>query len=87
MQWRIQCGTTTGVVTVAFAMMAVLVPSARAEDGPKKAEIACVDREEIGTDESPVACQDGQNNGPAQVSIEKEKETKRNFFRAWLDLD
>jgi hypothetical protein len=85
-QWRIQCGTTTGVVTVAFAMMAVLVPSARAEDDPKKAEIACVDREESGTDESPVACQDGQNSGPAQISIEIEKGKKRSFFRAWLDL-
>ena len=86
MHWRIQCGTTRGVVTVAFAVIAVLVPSARPEDGPKKVESKCVDRGKSGTDESPVTCQDGQNNGPAQVSIEIEKGKKRNFFRAWLDL-
>ena len=86
MHWRIQCGTTRGVVTVAFAVMAVLVPSARPEDGPQKSESTCVDRGKSGTDESPVACHDGQNNGPAQVSIEDEKGKKRNFFRAWLDL-
>ena len=86
MHWRIQFGTTRGVVTVAFAVMAVLVPSARPEDGPKKGESTCVDRGKSGTDESPVACHDGQNDGPAQVSIEEEKGKERNFFRAWLNL-
>jgi hypothetical protein len=71
---------------MAVAVMAVLVPSAKPEDGPKKGESTCVDRGESGPDESPVACQDAQNNGPIQVSIEKEKGGKRNFFRAWLDL-
>jgi hypothetical protein len=83
---RIQCGTTRSVITVAFAVIAVLVPSARPDDGPKKGESACVDRGNSAADESPVGCQDGQNNGPAQVSIETEKGKKRNFFRAWLDL-
>ncbi len=86
MHWRIQCGIPRGVVTVAFAMMAVLVPSARPQDGPKKDESTCVDRGKSGTDESPGACLDGPNNEPAQVSIEKEKGKKRNFFRAWLGL-
>jgi hypothetical protein len=71
--WRIQCGTTRGLVTVAFAVMAVLVPSARPDDGPKKGECT-------------VSCQGDQNNGPAQVSIEKDKGKKRNLFRKWLDL-
>jgi hypothetical protein len=83
---RIQCGTTRGVVAVAFAVIAVLAPSARPDDGPRKGESRCVDHGKSGTDESPVACQDGQNNGPAQVPIEKEKGKKRNFFREWLDL-
>jgi hypothetical protein len=82
--WGIQCGATRGVVTVVFAMIAVLVPSARPEDGPKKVESTCVDRGKNGADESPVTCQDDQDNGPTQVSIEKEK--KRNVFHAWLDL-
>jgi hypothetical protein len=84
--WRIQCGTTRGVVAMAFAVMAVLVPSARPSDGPEKGESRCVDGRKSGTDESPVACQDGQDNGPASVCIEQEKGKKRNFFRAWLDL-
>jgi len=84
--WRIQCGTTRGVVTLAFAVMAVLVPSARPEDGPKKGESTCIDGRKSGADESAVACENGQNNGPAPVSIESEKGEKRNFFRAWLDL-
>ena len=84
--WRIQCGTARGVVTVALAMMAVLVPSARPDDGPSKGQSTCVDRGKSGMDESPVACQDGQNSRPAQVSIETGKRKKRNLFRAWLDL-
>jgi hypothetical protein len=71
---------------MAFAVIAVVVPNARPEDGPKKGESTCVDRTKSGPDESPVACQDGQNNGSAQVPIEKEEGKKRNFFRAWLDL-
>jgi hypothetical protein len=71
---------------MALAVMAVLVPSARPEDGPKEGESTCLDRGKSGPDESPVVCQDGQNNGPAQASIEKEKGKKRNFFHAWLGL-
>ena len=82
MHWRI----TRGVVTVAFAVVTVLVRSARPDDSPKKDESTCVDREKSGLDEGLVACQDSQNNRPAQASIEKEKEKKRNLFRAWLDL-
>jgi hypothetical protein len=83
--WKIQCWATRSVVTVAFAVM-VLVPSARPDDGPKKAESTCVDHGKGGTDESPGGCQDSRNNGAAQVSIEKERGKKRNLFRAWLDL-
>jgi len=74
------------VVTAAFAVLAMLVPSARPDDGPRNGESTCEDRGKNGTDESPVACQDSQNNGAAQVSIEKEKGKKLNFFRAWLRL-
>src|ERR1700751_4211377 len=84
--WRIQCGTARGVVAVALAVMAVLVPSARPADGPSKGQSTSVNRGKSGMDESPVACQDGQNSRPAQVSIETGKRKKRNFFRAWLDL-
>jgi hypothetical protein len=84
--WRIRSGTTRGVVIVAFAVMTVLVPSAKPKDAPKKGESTCVDRRESGTDESPAACQDGQNNEPAQVPIETERGKKRNFFCAWLNL-
>jgi hypothetical protein len=83
--WKIQCRATRSVVTVAFAVMAMLAPSARPDDGPKKDEPACLDHGKGGTDESPGGCQDSQNNGAAQVSIEKEKGKKRNLFRAWLD--
>src|ERR1700746_2286017 len=68
--WRIQCGTARGVVTVALAVMAVLVPSARPSAGLSKGQSTCVNRGKSGMDESPVACQDGQNSRPAQVSIE-----------------
>jgi hypothetical protein len=84
--WRIQCGDIRGFVTMAVAVIAVFVPSARPNDGPEKGESRCVDRGKSGPDESPIACQDGQSNGPAQASIENEKGKKRNFFRAWLDL-
>jgi hypothetical protein len=83
--WKIQCGATRSVVTVAFAVM-VLVPSARPDDGPKKGESTCVDHGKGGTDVSPSGCQDSRNNGAAQVSIEKEKGKERNLFHAWLDL-
>ncbi len=86
MHRRIQCGTTIALVTVSFVLLAVLVPNAKPQDGPKKVESTCGDRGKNGMDDSPVACQDGQNNGPAQLSIEKEKGKKRNLFRAWLDL-
>jgi hypothetical protein len=67
------------VVTVTFALIAVFVPSARPDDGPKKGESTCADQGKGGTDKSPGVCQDNQN-----VSIERGK--KRNLFRAWLDL-
>jgi len=84
--WRTQCGVTRSVVTVAFAVTAVLVPSARPDDGPTKGESTCVDHGTGGTSESPGGCRNSQNNGAVQVSIEKEKGKKRNLFRAWLDL-
>jgi hypothetical protein len=84
--WKIPCGATRSVVTAAFVVIAVLIPSARSDDGPKKGESTCVDHGKAGTHESPGECQDSQNNGAAQVSIEKEKREKRNLFRAWLDL-
>jgi len=83
--WKIQCGPTRSLVTVAFAVM-MLVPIARPDDGPKKGESTCVDHGQGGTDESSVGCQDSQNNGAAQASIEKKKGKKRNLFREWLDL-
>ena len=84
--WRIQYRPTGGVAAVTLGM-AMLVASARPQDAPKKGESTCADRRASGMDESPVACQDSRNNGPAQVSIEMEKKKrKRNFFRAWLDL-
>jgi hypothetical protein len=87
MHWKIQCGAPRSAVTVAFAVM-VLLPTARPDDAPKKGESTCVDHEKGGTDGSPVGCQDSQNKGAAQVSIEKEKgrKRKRNLFHAWLDL-
>jgi hypothetical protein len=81
--WRIQSGATRNLV-VAFVVMAVFVPSARPDDGPKKSESTCVDHAKERADESAGGCQDSQNNGAAQVSIEKEK--RQNVFRAWLDL-
>ena len=86
MHWRTQCGVTRSVVTVAFAVTAVLVPSARPDDGPTKGETTCVDHGTGGTSESSGGCRNSQNNGAVQVSIEKEKGKKRNLFRAWLDL-
>jgi len=83
---RIHPGTSKDVVIAAFLVLAVLVPSARAEDGSKKSESTYVHRGESCADETPVACQDVQNPGTAQESIAMEKESKRNFFRAWLDL-
>jgi hypothetical protein len=83
--WKTKCGATRRVVAVAFTVM-VLAPSARPDDGPKKDESTCVDHGEGGTDESLRGCQDSQNNGSAQVSIEEEKGKERNLFRAWLDL-
>lgn len=85
MHWTILCGTARGVITVAFAALTVLVPSARPEDGPKKEESTCADRGKS-TDESRVVRQDGQSNEPAQVSVEIKKGKKRSFFHAWLDL-
>ncbi len=86
MHWRIQCGATRGVVTVAFAVMAVLAHSTRADDGPKKGESTCADHGKSGSDDIAGGCQDSQKNGAAQVSTEKEKGKKRNLFHAWLDL-
>jgi hypothetical protein len=80
-----QCGATRSLVTVVFVVMAVLVPSARPDDGPRKDESACVDHGKDGTQGSLGACQDSQNNGVAQVSIGEEKGKKRTLFRAWLD--
>jgi hypothetical protein len=77
--WRIQRKATRSVVTVAFALIAVFVPSTRPDDGPKKGESTCADHAKGGTDKSPGVCQDNQN-----MSIERGK--KRNLFRAWLDL-
>jgi len=87
MHWKIQCGATRSAITLAFAVM-VLLPSARPDDAPKKGQSTCVDHEKGGRDGSPVGCQDSQNNGAAQVPIEKEKgkERKRNLFHVWLDL-
>jgi hypothetical protein len=84
--WSTQCGATRSVVTVALALTAVLVPSARPDDGPTKGESTCVDHGTGGTSESPGGCRNSQNNGARQVSIEKEKGKKRNLFRTWLDL-
>jgi hypothetical protein len=86
MLWKIKPGPTMTVVTMTFAVMAVLVPSARPDDGPKKGASTCVVQEKGGTDNIGAGCQDSQNNGAAQESIEKEKGKKRNLFRAWLDL-
>ncbi len=85
MHWRIQCGVTKSVVTLAFAVVAVLVPSARPDDGPSRGESASVEHGKDGTSETPGGLQDSENNAPAQVSVEKEKRKRRNFFRAWLD--
>jgi hypothetical protein len=38
-----------------------------------------------GTSETPGGLQDSENNTPAQVSVQKEKQKGRNFFRTWLD--
>jgi hypothetical protein len=84
MHWKIKSGATMRVVTMAFAAMAVLVPSARPNDSPKKGESTCVDDGKGGTDDIGGGCQDSQNNGAAQESIEKGK--RRNLFRAWLEL-
>jgi hypothetical protein len=83
--WRIQCGVTKSVVTLAFAAVAVLVPSARPDDGPSRGESTSVDHAKRGTPESPGGLQDSVNNAPAQVSVEKEKRKRQNFFRWWLD--
>ena len=87
MHWKIQCGATRSAVTVALAVV-VFLPTARPDDAAKKGESTCVDHEKGAPDGSPVGCQDSQNNGVAQVSIEKEKARtrKRNLFHAWLAL-
>ena len=84
MNWRIQRKATRSVVIMAFALIAVFAQSARSDDGPERGESTCADRGKGGTDKSPGSCQDNQNNGAIQVSIEKAK--KRGLFRAWLDL-
>ena len=86
MHWKIRFEATKGVIVVAFFAMAVLVPSARPDDGPKKSESTCVDHGTGGTDESSVGCQDGKNNAADQESVDKEPEKKRNLFQAWLDM-
>jgi len=86
MHWKIKSGATIKVVTMSFAMMAVLVPTARPDDNPKKGESTGVDREEGGTDGIPGGCPDSRNNGAAQESMEKEKSKERNLFHGWLDL-
>jgi len=84
--WRIHPATTKHAVIAAFLVIAVLIPSAGAEEGSKKSESTHVHREESCADESPVACQNVQDTGTAQESIEMENERKSNFFRAWLNL-
>jgi hypothetical protein len=84
MHWKIKSGATMRVVTMAFAAMAVLVPSARSNDSPKKGESTRGDDGKGGTDDIGGGCQDNRNNGAAQESIERGG--KRNLFRAWLDL-
>jgi hypothetical protein len=84
MHWTIK--STMRVVTMVFAATTMLVPSARPDDGPKKGESTCVDRCKGGMDNIGGGCQDSQNNGTAQESIEKERGKKRNLFRVWLDL-
>jgi len=84
--WRIHPATAKDVVIAAFLVMAVLIPSAGAEEGSKKSESTHVHRGESCADKSPVACQDVQDTGTAQESIEMENERKSNFFRAWLSL-
>jgi hypothetical protein len=84
MHWTIE--STMTVVTMVFATTTMLVPSARPDDGPKKGESTCVGRSKGGMDNIGGGCQDSQNNGTAQESIEKEKGKKRNSFRVWLDL-
>jgi len=88
MHWRIQYGAIRSVVTMAFAVMAVLVPSARSDNGPKKKdECTCVAHGKDATGDISGGCQDSQNNRAAQVSNnDEEKGKKRNLFRAWLDL-
>jgi len=82
---KIQCEASRIVVAVILGVM-VLVPSARPDDGPKRAESTCVNRQKGATDEGPGGCQDSGNNRIAQVSNEKEKRRERNLFRAWLNL-
>src|SRR5207245_8216246 len=67
-------------------VLAVLVPSARPDDSPKKPESTCVDRRKGERDERPCAVQDCPDKGTARVPIGKEKGKRRNLFRAWLDL-
>ena len=86
MHREIKCGITRALVTVAFAVMAMVVPSGRPNDGPSKTESACTDHGQTGTLESSVRCEDGPKNGPLPVSTEKEKRKKQSFFRAWFAL-
>jgi hypothetical protein len=66
---------TTNFIIIGVVVIAVLVPTARPDDGPRKDQPACVNEEKSRTHDSLDACQDSQNDPP-----------KRNLFRAWLDL-
>ena len=86
MHRRIGSWATKRLVCVTFVVLAEVVPCARADESPRKDESACVDHSGNGTHESLGACQDGQNNGATKTSTEEEKEKKRDWFRAWLEL-
>ena len=85
LNWRIQPGATRKVVTVSFAVLVVLLPSARPDDRSKKRESTCAHERKSGRDESP-AVQGCPDKRTARVPIEKEKEKKQSLLRAWLDL-
>jgi hypothetical protein len=82
---RIEFGTKNRLATAAFAVMVVVVPSARPDDGQER-ESTCMAQGKNRTDGNLSTCQGGQDREGAQGTTEEKERKGKGILRSWLDM-